>query len=162
METFGIEFMHILLPIMVCVVLPVMVTAIYFYYESRNRKEQMDLLSKAIENGVDLDKSVFENLSFNLTGMQNKPKELTVKQGLNVRFIVGIVLLVFGIAGILLLIFQDNIIFFNNVMFYISTGVAIVGTGIGLALTISYFEGKKLFAAEIEAENKKAREDGEA
>lgn len=162
METFGIEFMHILLPIMVCVVLPVMVTAIYFYYESRNRKEQMDLLSKAIENGIDLDKSVFENLSFSLTGMQNKPKELTVKQGLNVRFIVGIVLLVFGIAGILLLIFQDNIIFFNNVMFYISTGVAIVGTGIGLALTISYFEGKKLFAAEIEAENKKAREDGEA
>lgn len=161
METFGIEFMHILLPIMVCVVLPVMVTAIYFYYESRNRKEQMDLLSKAIENGVDLDKSVFENLSFNLTGMQNKSKELTVKQGLNVRFIVGIVLLVFGIAGILLLISQDSIIFFNNVMFYISTGVAIVGTGIGLALTISYFEGKKLSAAEIEAENKKAREDGE-
>lgn len=162
MGSIGMELTGIILPIMVCVVLPVMVTAIYFYYESRNRKEQMDLLSKAIENGVDLDKSVFENLSFNLTGMQNKPKELTVKQGLNVRLIVGIVLLVFGLAGILLLIFQDSIIFFNNVMFYISTGVAIVGTGIGLALTISYFEGKKLFAAEIEAENKKAREDGEA
>lgn len=162
MGSIGMELTGIILPIMVCVVLPVMVTAIYFYYESRNRKEQMDLLSKAIENGVDLDKSVFENLSFNLTGMQNKSKELTVKQGLNVRLIVGIVLLVFGLAGILLLIFQDSIIFFNNVMFYISTGVAIVGTGIGLALTISYFEGKKLFAAEIEAENKKAREDGEA
>lgn len=162
MGSIGMELTGIILPIMVCVVLPIMVTAIYFYYESRNRKEQMDLLSKAIENGVDLDKSVFENLSFNLTGMQNKPKELTVKQGLNVRLIVGIVLLVFGLAGILLLIFQDSIIFFNNVMFYISTGVAIVGTGIGLALTISYFEGKKLFAAEIEAENKKAREDGEA
>lgn len=156
------ELTGIILPIMVCVVLPICCTYIYFYYESRNRKEQMDLLSKAIENGIDLDKSVFENLSFSLTGAQNKPKEMTVKQGLNVRLIVGIVLLVFGLAGILLLIFQDSIIFFNNVMFYISTGVAIVGTGIGLALTISYFEGKKLFAAEIEAENKKAREDGEA
>jgi len=136
----------VIVPIFVCVVLPVSIVFIVFYYSSKVSKEKINLLSKAIESGVEMDP---EQLMAALETKKKSPK--TIKKSLVEKLTGGIMLLILGIAAFASICFD---VFDLDIA--MAVGSVCAATGIGLV--ISYFVGKKLLAREIEAESKKQTE----
>ena len=136
----------LLIPICICVVLPVMIVWLVTRARIKKNEQKMAVLVKAIENGMEIDPEllVSETESSRNTKMK-LIKKLTT--GI-VCSIIGIVLLVCpsleafeGLAGL--------------EMLYIIGGVMVA---IGVAYMVAFFVGRKYLAPEIEAEERKLNE----
>ena len=123
----------ILVPIFVCVILPVLIVLIVMNARKHEASRKAEVALKAIEAGVPVDPGLFapskkkENVKQKLLG------QLT---GACITFLMGAAFIVFY--------------FMENEDFLGFAGGVLLAVGIGLF--ISFFVGRKMLAKEIEAE----------
>lgn len=130
----------LLIPICVCVVLPVMIVWLVTSAKTRRTEKKMDVLVKAIENGADVDPDLLVDAS------EGKPK--SVKLELVNKLGTGVMLSLMGLVFIVLAAF--NVQAFPAWGYY--AGIPILAVGIGNL--VSYFYGVKFMKPEIEAEGR--------
>lgn len=132
----------ILIPIFICVVLPVTIVWLVTRARQNEINRRTEVMLKAIENGQEIDPNLFNNVRKN-------PK--SVKQELLEKFNGACITSLMGVAFLVMsLVPGINIGDFQSLM--VPAGFVMIAVGIGLF--ISYFTGKKMLAAEIDAEEK--------
>ena len=138
-----IELFNTLLPIFVVVVLPVMVVWLVTRARLKKNEQNMAVLVKAIENGVDIDPAL---LVSETEGGRNTKMKLVRK------LTTGVICAIIGLAVLIC----TQLDAFEGVagieMLYIIGGVLIA---VGAAYILAFFVGRKYLAPEIEAEEKK-------
>ena len=135
---------EILVPIFICVVLPVLIVWLVTRVRKNETDKRAEIIIKAIESG--------QQVNPNLLSPQNSPKSLKEKllsrlTAACITFLIGIAILVPGI-----IISQKvnwNFAASPFPMFVLISGILIA---IGVALFIIYMTGKKMLSKEIEAE----------
>lgn len=135
----------ILVPIFICVVLPVTIVWLVARTRQNEANKKADIMLKAIEAGVPVDMEQFN---------ADKKTPQTIKQGLLDKLSGACITSLMGVAFIVLFLvnqYGPGVDFFFENMFPV---VGIILTAVGIGLFISYFVGKKLLAKEIEAEEK--------
>ena len=144
--TIMFELESVLVPIFVCVVLPVCIVWLVHRVRMNETNKKAEIMLKAIEAGVPVDMDQFKS---------GKEKSGSVKKqlldkltGACVTSLMGITFILFSIA--------DHCELMGGRMF---AGFSPMAGGIllavGIGLFISYFAGKKLLATEIKDEEKK-------
>jgi len=140
----------VIVPIAICVVLPVMIVWIVSRTKQKEADRRAEIMLKAIEAGLPLDMDLLKAPKSNCCNSSSIKKELIDKlTGACITSLMGTAFLIMGI-------FQDSnpdsVIaeFFNP--WWIPAGCILLAVGIGLFIT--YFTGKKMLAKEIEAEEK--------
>ena len=135
-----------LIPIGICVVLPVMIVWLVMRRRQHEMDRKTEVMLKAIEAGAKIDAGFFTGHQEALTIKERLLKRLT---SACVTFLLGLFMLVGGV------------IFGNGMGWDIVDGpgfiMAVPGgvlLAIGIALFIVYFVGKKMLAKEIEAEER--------
>ena len=140
------EIDFVLIPICICVVLPVMVVWLVTRARIKKNEQKMAVLMKAIENGVDID----PELLISETESSRNTKMRLIK-----KLTTGIVCSMIGVV----LIVCPSIDAFEGVagleMLYIIGGVMVA---MGVAYMVAFFVGRKYLAPEIEAEERKFKE----
>ena len=136
----------VLIPICICVVLPVMVVWLVTRARIKKNEQKMAVLMKAIENGVDID----PELLISETESSRNTKMRLIK-----KLTTGIVCSMIGVV----LLVCPSIDAFEGVaglqMLYIIGGVMVA---MGVAYMVAFFVGRKYLAPEIEAEERKFKE----
>lgn len=129
----------ILVPIFVCVVLPVTIVWIVSHTKQQETNKKAEIMLKAIEAGVPVD----------LGQLQTQKQRKSIKQelldklsGACITSFMGTGFLVYGLIGE----GED----FGS----LATVAGAVLLAVGIALFVSFFVGKKMLAKEIEAEEK--------
>ena len=118
----------LLIPIGVCVVLPIMIVWIVFKAKTNNDNKRADVLIKAIENNANIDA---EKLAEALGKQQISAKEL-----LNRRLLRGCMFTILGVAfSIIALTFSAA----PEDMQFISYILAALSFAVGIAYLIGYF-----------------------
>ena len=137
------ELVALLIPICICVVLPVMVVWLVTRARIKKNEQKMAVLVKAIENGVDIDPAL---LVSETEGGRNTKMKLVRK------LTTGVICAIIGLAVLIC----TQLDAFEGVagieMLYIIGGVLIA---VGAAYILAFFVGRKYLAPEIEAEEKK-------
>lgn len=140
------EIVALLIPICICVVLPVMVVWLVTRARIKKNEQKMAVLMKAIENGVDID----PELLISETESSRNTKMRLIK-----KLTTGIVCSMIGVV----LLVCPSIDAFEGVagleMLYIIGGVMVA---MGVAYMVAFFVGRKYLAPEIEAEERKFKE----
>ncbi len=138
-----IKLFETILPIFVVVVLPVMVVWLVTRARLKKNEQNMAVLVKAIENGVDIDPAL---LVSETEGGRNTKMKLVRK------LTTGVICAIIGLAVLIC----TQLDAFEGVagieMLYIIGGVLIA---VGAAYILAFFVGRKYLAPEIEAEEKK-------
>lgn len=140
----------ILIPLGVCVVMPVMI--VWLVFRSRNRMvdKKMEVLMKAIENGQDIDPELFAD------DAASRHRPANIKMRLLKQLCWGVIMFLAG-AGILI----GTMYTADNVSMFIVGGILVA---CGVALLVTFAVGKKWLEPEIMAEEKgavdKSRTDG--
>lgn len=136
-------FEDFLLPVFICVILPCTIV----WLVTRNRRHEMDrkteLALKAIESGAHIDTDFF-----------SKPvpaSSKTIKEKIFGCLTAGCILAALGIALFAVALFGKDAI---DSCFYVSLGGGVL-LFLGIAFIVTYFIGRKHFAAEIAAEEAK-------
>ena len=136
----------LLIPICICVVLPVMVVWLVTRARIKKNEQKMAVLVKAIENGVEIDPELL---------VSETESSRNTKMKLIKKLTTGIVCSIIGIALLVCLSLDA----FEGVagleMLYIIGGVMVA---IGVAYMVAFFVGRKYLAPEIEAEERKLNE----
>ena len=142
---------HILIPLGVCVVLPVLIVWII----ARSRKNETDrkaeVMLKAIEAGATVDMNQFNT---------EKKAPKTIKQELLEKLNGACITSLMGLAFLALSLWSEfgrglpDDLFMEDLLPV--AGCVMLAVGVGLF--ISYFTGKRLLAKDIEAEEKKLSE----
>lgn len=131
-----------LVPIFVSVVLPVMIVWLITSTRIRKNEQKMNVLMKAIENGVEIDPALL---------MSDTESVRNTKMKLINKLTFGIVCTIIGLTALIcpsLEVFESG----NGLkMLYICGGTFLA---IGIAYTVIFFIGRKYLAPEIEAEEK--------
>ena len=135
---------QIIVPIFVCVILPVAVVFIVGRTKQNEINRKTEVMIKAIENGQSIDPEIFKSTR----------KKSSIKQDLLDKLNGACITTLMGAAFLLLYIFKVTTFGFASFLPY--AGGAMLAVGIGLF--ISYFAGKKMLAKEIEAEEKELLE----
>ena len=145
--------MNILVPIAICVVLPVTIVWLVARTKQNETNRKAEIMLKAIESGAQVDLDQFN------TTMKKSPK--TIKQelleklnGACITSLMGAGFLILGILRAVDPMFASHM-FLNK--FWLPAGAVLLAVGIGLF--ISYFVGKKMLAKEIEAEERKLEQE---
>ena len=131
----------LLIPISICVVLPVMIVWLVNRSRQNEVNRKTEIILKSIEAGANVDTNLFKTAKDNTT-----IKERLLKRVTNgcIFTLIGLPFIVMGVLNSVNLEYADN-------------GLLILGSifcAIGIALIVSYFLGKNLLAKEIEAEEK--------
>lgn len=134
----------ILMPICICVVLPVAIVWIVSHYRRLDTDRKAEVMIKAIESGTPVDPAFFKP----------QKKDRTVKQDLLDRLNGACVTSLMGAAFLLLSFFGVDFMGFGR---FLPVAGAVM-LAIGIALFVVYFVGKKMLAKEIDAEEKKLDE----
>lgn len=139
--------MEILVPLGICVVLPVMIVWLVMRTRQNETNRKTEIMLKAIELGATIDANFFK--------LQQSPK--TIKQRLLARLTSAAILTLIGIALLAIAIVLGNN--YDGWQFNDSPAplFAVIGgilLAIGLALFAVFFVGKKMLAKEMEAETK--------
>lgn len=131
----------VILPIFVCVVLPVCIVLIIGLVRRNETNRRAEIMLKAIEKGQTIDPKLFE------TPRKNK----TIKQDLLEKLNGACITSLMGVAFLLIFFFGGEWAdtFCPTALWLIAGGVMVA---VGVGLFVSYFTGKKLMAKEIEAE----------
>jgi hypothetical protein len=130
-------FEDILVPIFVCVILPVAIVWIIGRTRQNETNRKTEVMLKAIENGAPIDPDMFKR-------PEKTPK--TIKSGLLEKLTGACITFLMGAA--FLALYFLNVDFFHNLL-PVAGGIMLA---VGVGLFISYFVGKKMLAKEIEAE----------
>ncbi len=134
---------EIIVPIGVCVVLPVMV--VWLVFRSRNHivDRKADVLLKAIENGQDIDPEMFASDD------RSKRTKRSLKMNLLGRLQTGIILVIMGaglVACAMLIPGKDSLFIIASILL-----------AIGIGFCVAFFVGRKWMEAEIKAEGNRAK-----
>ena len=144
------ELVALLIPIGVCVVMPVMVVWLVTRAIIKKNEQKMAVLVKAIENGVEIDPELLVSETESSRNTNRNTKMKLIK-----KLTAGIVCSIIGIA----LLVCPSLEAFDGVagleMLYIIGGVMIA---VGIAYIVTFFVGRKYLAPEIEAEERKLNE----
>lgn len=140
----------VLVPIFICVVLPVAIVWLVQRAKRHETDRKAEIMLKAIESGVPIDADMFKSKS-------SKPQTVKEKQlgrltGACVTSFLGIA---FIVCGLLLRDEMAGAFRFSPLPMPIVGGILIA---VGLALFIVYFVGKQMLAKEMEAEEKALEE----
>lgn len=138
---------EILIPIFICVVLPVAIVGIVMAARQNEVKRKTEVMLKAIEAGVPVDTSLLS------TKKEKSPK--TIKQDLLEKLTSGCILTFMGTGFLVMGVIPDCAPFIGNSFFsrwLFPAGFVLLA--VGISMFISYFVGKKMLAKEIEAEEK--------
>lgn len=134
---------EILVPIAICVVLPVMIVWLVTRARENETNRKTEIMLKAIESGATIDP--------NLLGNQG---HITVKERLLKRLTGACVTSLLGVACIILNLVQwakwGETLSRSTLSMTLAMGCILLA--IGVALFIIYFVGKKMLSKEIEAE----------
>ena len=137
---------EILIPIGVCVVLPVMIVWLVNRTRQNDTNRKTEIILKAIEAGAPIDANFFK--------AQNDTK--TVKERLLKRLSGGCIFALIGIAceiiGIINMIKWDGAT--SNDSSVVPMVIGGICLAIGISLLIVFFVGRKMLAKEIDAEEK--------
>ena len=140
----------LLIPICICVVLPVMIVWLVTRARIKKNEQKMAVLVKAIENGVEIDPELLVSETESSRNTNRNTKMKLIK-----KLTAGIVCSIIGIA----LLVCPSLDAFEGVagleMLYIIGGVMVA---IGVAYMVAFFVGRKYLAPEIEAEERKLNE----
>ena len=140
---------EILIPIGICVVLPVMIVWLINRTRQNETNRKTEIMLKAIEAGATIDADFFKSQED-----QKGPK--TIKERLLRRLssgcICSLIGLALGVVGIANYIKWDGSMVNHSATFPMIAGGVLLG--IGIALIIVFFVGKKMLAKEMEAEAK--------
>ena len=132
---------EVLVPIFLCVVLPCVIV----WLTSRTRRHELDrkteLALKAIESGAQIDPNFFSKAA---------PAK-TIKEKIFGRLTTGCILAALGLALFGVALFGKDAL---TSSFYVPLGGGILLL-LGIAFIVTYFIGRKQFAAEIAAEEAK-------
>ena len=139
----------ILVPIGICVVLPVMIVWLINRTRQNETNRKTEIMLKAIEAGATIDADFFK-------AQQNKNEPKTIKERLLKRLTGACVCTFIGLAleiiGVIFFINWDgNISRDSGDISMILGGVLL---GIGIALFVVFIVGKKMLSKEMEAEAK--------
>ena len=140
---------EILIPIGICVVLPVMIVWLINRTRQNETNRKTEIMLKAIEAGATIDADFFK-------AQQDNKAPKTIKERLLRRLSGGCICTLIGIAiGVVCIVNHANwdgqISSDSGVTAMIIGGVLL---GIGISLIIVFFVGKKMLAKEMEAEAK--------
>ena len=130
----------LLIPICICVVLPVMIVWLVTRARTKRTEKKMDVLMKAIENGAEVDQNMFVETT------EGKPK--SVKMELLNKLGTGVMLSLMGLVFIVLA--ACNVQAFPAWGYY--AGIPLLAVGIGNL--VSYLYGLRFMRPEIEASEK--------
>ena len=119
-------FVTAILPICICVVLPVLIVFI---------------VGRVRQNGQSIDPELFKT---------SGPKKKTIKENLLEKLNGACITSLMGVAFLVIYLIQGTNGSFASYLPYAAGAMLAVGIG----LFVSYFSGKKLLAKEIEAEEK--------
>ena len=134
------EIVALLIPICICVVLPVMIVWLVTRARTKRTEKKMDVLMKAIENGAEVDQNMFVETT------EGKPK--SVKMELLNKLGTGVMLSLMGLVFIVLA--ACNVQAFPAWGYY--AGIPLLAVGIGNL--VSYLYGLRFMRPEIEASEK--------
>ena len=138
---------EILVPIAICVILPVMIVWLVMRARQNETNKKTEIMLKAIESGATIDADFFK------TASKQKPRTIKEKllgrlTGALVTGLLGVAILIVGIVGSANTSWNLGE---DAVALYISGGILLA---IGVALIAVYFVGKKMLAKEMAAEEK--------
>ena len=139
--------METLVPIFICVVLPVAIVWIVSHYRRLATEKKAEVMLKAIEAGTPVDPEFFKP----------QKKEQTIKAKLLERLNGACVTSLMGVAFLVVNYFFPDSNFFAFGQFLPFAGAILLA--IGIALFVVYFVSKKMLAKEIEAEEKQLNEE---
>lgn len=138
------EMTRLLIPIAICVVLPVLIVWLVVRAKINKDNAQKDILLAAIEKNPNLDAGQF------IQSMDSKKKLL--KEKLLSKLLWGMMTLFVGLGFCIIALiasyaggWDSDLIYFNGF-----AGASLIA--IGVAFLVNYFVGKKFLAKEIEAE----------
>ena len=135
----------ILIPIGICVVLPVMIVWLINRTRQNETNRKTEIMLKAIESGATIDADFFK-------AQQEQKGPRTIKERLLRRLTGGCVFTLMGVAFALIgLVNRSNM---SNDSFTMPCILGGIFFSIGVALLIVFFVGKKMLAKEMEAEAK--------
>lgn len=146
------ELVDVLLPISICVILPILIVWINNKRSKHETDRQSEIMLKAIEKGVEINPEFFNS---------KRVEAMSIKERLLRKFTGGVIT---GLTGVVLTIafaiIHINAVS-NSIVSLTTIGIIISSTliAVGAALLISYYVGGKSLAKEIEAEERaKTRE----
>ena len=137
----------ILIPLGVCVVLPVMIVWLVTRARQNETNKKTEIMLKAIEAGATLDANLFKDAH---------KKQKSTKERLLNRLVWGCATSLLGVAlatlGIVLWVNWNGTT--SNDSFVVPLIFAGIFLAIGIALFTGFFVGRKMLAMEMEAEAK--------
>ena len=136
------DFFEFLLPVAICVVLPVLIVWIVANTRKNELDRKTEVMLKAIEAGVPVDANMFKSAE----KQPKNPKELLLER-LNGACVTAFMGTAFLGAGIYFTANPVGKLFLSPSMMIIAGSVLMA---IGIALFIVYFTGKKMYAKELE------------
>lgn len=138
------DLVAILVPLGVCVVLPVMIVLIIGLVRKNEANRKAEVMLKAIEAGTPIDPELFKK-------PERRPK--TVKDDLLDRLsgasITSLMGIVFLAAGIYFNCCPAKDLWWSPSMMILAGGVLLA---VGIGLFIVYFTGKRVYSKELESE----------
>ena len=139
----------ILMPLGICVVLPVMIVWLVMRTRQNETNRKTEIMLKAIESGVTVNADLFKQRHETMTIKERLLKRLS---SASVVSLIGVAILVICICMV-----TKNGSTMHSDAIAVLTVFMIVGgilLAIGLALFIVFFAGRKMLAKEMEAEAK--------
>ena len=140
---------EILLPIGICVVLPVMIVWLINRTRQNETNRKTEIMLKAIEAGATIDADFFKAQQDNKAPKTIKERLLRRLSGGCICTLIGIAI---GVVGIVNHVNWDGQISSDSGVTAMIIGGVLLG--IGISLIIVFFVGKKMLAKEMEAEAK--------
>lgn len=139
-------FQSVVLPLFICVVLPLGIVWISARSRREEQKARMELMTKCVENGVELDPKLLADLN----APEKKHSRLSVKRSLLRQLTVGIICLLAGL-GLGIIVWTEFPSFDGGFAY----GTVIL-FAVGIGLSVSFFVGRRMLAAEIRREEETA------
>lgn len=132
------------LPVFICVVLPVMVVLIVGIVKKNETNRKAEVMLKAIENGASIDPEFFKSTT-------KQKKQRTIKERLLDRLTGACVTGLIGVAMLAYGIWKGDLNGWDNgdKMLILISGVLIA---VGIANLVLFIIGKNMLSKEIEAE----------
>lgn len=137
-----------ILPIGICIVLPIIVVGLISYTRIRRDNARRDIVFHALDKNAEIDVE-------ELVRKMNKYDKL-LKEKLLRKLLFGSVFVIFGLLVYISMVMYmclDSKMFVGT-MFVEFSFVAIPALAIGVAFLMNYYVGKKMLANEIEAEER--------
>ena len=139
-------WMTVILPICVCVVLPVLIVFIVGRVRQNETNRKTEVMLKALENGTPIDPEFFKSPKKAKKARTTKEKLLDNLTGACVTGGLGLAFVLLGALGVM-----------DNGSFMITAGAVLLA--IGLANLVVFIIGRNMMSKEIEAEEKQIPKD---